>query len=150
MKAASSDQGRQEILLLMAAVDSAFAAGDFFFGEELDARLEQRLDDLDHRLTDLDESEAPEGGDVLDGDNHVGIEAQFIAAWSQVLAGVGSFAPPTPDAELAAHLRGVLADEALKGPYAPQPFLDRAGDDDLIALAADLWNDRQALILKTR
>jgi hypothetical protein len=114
-------------------------------GEDLDAQLEQCLDDLDHRLSDLDEA-----GDVLDGDNHVGIEAQFIAAWSQVLSGIGSFAPPGQDAELASHLRSVLSSEALTGPYAPRPFLDIAGDDDLIALAADLWNERQALILGTK
>ncbi len=76
----------EELLLLMAAVDTAFAEGDFALGEELDSRLEQRLDDLDHRLTGLDE-----GGDVLDGDDQVGV-----------------------------------------------------------ALAADLWNERQALILGTR
>jgi len=143
-------QDEEKLLLLMAAVDTAFAEGDFALGEELDARLEQRLDDLDHRLNDLDESEDQEGGDVLDGDNHVGIEDQFIAAWAQVLSRTGSFAPPGLDAELAAHLRSVLSSEALTGPYAPQPFLDRAGDDDLIALAADLWNERQALILGTR
>jgi hypothetical protein len=66
---------QEEILLLMAAVDAAFAEGDFTLGEELDVWLEQRLDDLDHRLSDLDEA-----GDVLDGDNHAGIEDQFIAA----------------------------------------------------------------------
>ena len=129
----------------MAAVDAAFGEGDFILGEELDARLEQRLEDLDHRLSDLDEA-----GDVLDGDNHVGIEDQFIAAWSQVLSGLGSFALLGQDAELAAHLRCVLSDEAMTGPCAPQPFLDVAGDDDLIALAADLWNERQALILGTK
>ena len=136
---------REEILLLMATVDAAFAEGDFALGEELDAWLEQHLDDLDHRLSDLDEA-----GDVMDGDNHVGIEDQFIDAWSQVLSGTVSFAPPGHDAELASHLRSVLSDEALTGPYAPQPFLDVAGDDDLIALAADLWNERQALILGTK
>ncbi len=136
---------REEILLLMAAVDAAFVEGDLTLGEELDAWLEQRLDDLDHRLSDLDEA-----GDVLDGDNHVGIEDQFIAAWSQVLSGAVSFAPPGQDAELASHLRSVLSEEALTGPYAPQPFLDLAADDDLVALAADLWNERQALILGTK
>ena len=136
---------REEILLLMAAVDAAFAEGDFTLGEELDVWLEQHLDDLDHRLSDLDEA-----GDVLDGDNHVGIEDQFIDAWSQVLSGTVSFAPPGQDAVLASHLRSVLSDEALTGPYAPQPFLDVADDDDLIALAADLWNERQALILGTK
>ena len=145
MNPALSQRDREEILLLMAAVDAAFAEGDFTLGEELDAWLEQRLDDLDHRLSDLDEA-----GDVLDGDNHVGIEDQFIAAWSQVLSGTVSFAPPGQDAELASHLRCVLSDEALTGPYAPQPFLDVAGDDDLIALAAELWNERQALILGTK
>ncbi len=129
----------------MEAVDAAFAEGDFTLGEELDAWLEQRLEDLDHRLSDLDEA-----GDVLDGDNHVGVEDQYIAAWSQVLSGTGCFAPPGQDTELAAHLRSVLSDEALTGPYAPQPFLDVAADDDLIALAADLWNERQALILGTK
>jgi len=145
MNPALPQRDREEILLLMAAVDAAFAEGDFTLGEELDAWLEQRLDDLDHRLSDLDEA-----GDVLDGDNHVGIEAQFIAAWSQVLSGTVSFAPPGQDAGLASHLRGVLSDEALTGPYAPQPFLDVADDDDLIALAAELWNERQALILGTK
>lgn len=146
---ALSGEDQQEILLLMAAVDTAYAEGEVALGEDLDARLEQRLDDLDHRLSDLDESEEPEGGDVLDGDNHVGVEDQFIAAWAQVLSGTGSFAPG-PDAELAAHLRSILRSEALTGPCAPQPFLDHAGDDDLVELAADLWNDRQALILGTR
>jgi hypothetical protein len=141
---------QQEILLLMAAVDTAFAGGHFSLGDELDARLEERLDELDHRLSDMDESEELEGGDVLDGDNHVGIEDQFIAAWSQVLSATGSFAPPGRDAELAAHLRSVLSSEALTGPCAPQPFLDVATDDDLLALAADLWNERQALILGTK
>jgi hypothetical protein len=136
---------REEILFLMARVDAAFAEGDFTLGDELDAWLEQRLDDLDHRLSDLDEA-----GDVLDGDNYVGIEDQFIAAWSQILSGTGCLGPPGRDAELAAHLRSVLSDEALTGPYAPQPFLDVAGDDDLIALAADLWNERQALILGSK
>lgn len=79
MNPALPQRDREEILLLMAAVDAAFAEGDFTLGEELDAWLEQRLDDLDHRLSDLDEA-----GDVLDGDNHVGIEDQFIAAWSQI------------------------------------------------------------------
>ena len=37
---------REEILLLMAAGDAAFAERDFTLGEELDAWLEQRLDDL--------------------------------------------------------------------------------------------------------
>ena len=101
---------QEEILLLMAAVDAAFAEGDFTLGDELDAWLEQHLDDLDHRLSDLDEA-----GDVLDGDNHVGIEDQLIAAWSQVLFGTVSFAPPGQDAELASHLRSVLSDEALTG-----------------------------------
>ena len=136
---------REEILFLMARVDDAFAEGDLTLGEDLDAWLEQRLDDLDHRLSDLDEA-----GDVLDGDNHVGVEDQFIAAWSQILSGVGCFAPPGQDAELAAHLRSVLSDEALSGPYSPQPFLDIAGDDDLIGHAADLWNERQALHLGTK
>ena len=145
MNPALPQRDQEEILLLMASVDAAFAEGDFTLGEELDAWLELRLDDLDHRLSDLDEA-----GDVLDGDNHVGIEDQFIAAWSQVLSGTVSFAPPGQDAELASHLRGVLSDEALTGPYAPQPFLDVAGDDDLIALAAELWNERQALILGTK
>jgi hypothetical protein len=145
MNPALSQRDREEILLLMAAVDAAFAEGDFALGEELDTWLELRLDDLDHRLSDLDEA-----GDVLDGDNHVGIEDQFIAAWSQVLSGTVSFAPPGQDAVLASHLRSVLSDEALTGPYAPQPFLDVAADDDLIALAADLWNERQALILGTK
>lgn len=145
MNAALPQRDREEILVLMAAVDSAFAAGDFTLGEELDAWLEQSLDDLDHRLSDLEEA-----GDVLDGDNHVGIEDLFIAAWSQVLSGTGSFAPPGQDPELAAHLRCVLSDEAQTGPYAPQPFLDVAADDDLIALAADLWNERQALLLGTQ
>lgn len=139
-----------EILLLMAAVDAALEAGSFTLGEELDARLEQHLDDLDHRLSDLDESEEPEGGDVLDGDYHVGIEDQFIDAWTQILAGVGSFAHPGGEINLASHLRDVLRSEALKGPCAPQPFLDLATDEDLLALAADLWNERQALILRTR
>jgi len=142
---AACESDLEEIPLLMEAVDTAFAEGHFSLGEELDARLEARLDDLDHRLSDLDE-----GGDVLDGDNHVGIEDQFIAVWSQVLSGTGSFAPPRPAADLAAYLRGVLEDEALKGPFAPQPFLDLPGDDDLIALAAELWNERQAWILDTR
>src|SRR3954454_16347368 len=121
MNPALPQRDREEIFLLMAAVDVAFAAGDFSLGEELDAWLEQLLDDLDHRLSDLDEA-----GDVLDGDNHVGIEDQFIAAWSQALSGTGSFAPPGQDAEFAAHLRCILSDEALTGPYAPQPFLDVA------------------------
>ena len=145
MNPALRERDREEILLWMAAIDAALAEGNFTLGEELDARLEQRLEDLDHRLNDLDEA-----ADVLDGDNHVGIEDQFIAAWSQVLSGTGSFAPPGQDAQLAAHLRNVLSDEALTGPYAPQPFLDIAGDEDLIALAADLWNERQALILGTK
>ena len=145
MNPALPQRDREEILLLMAAVDAAFAEGDFTLGEELDAWLELRLDDLDHRLSDLDEA-----GDVLDGDNHAGIEDQFIAAWSQMLSGTVSFARPGQDAELASHLRCVLSDEALTGPYAPQPFLDVAGDDDLIALAAELWNERQALILGTK
>lgn len=136
---------REEILLLMAAVDAAFAEGVFTLGDELDAWLEQRLDDLDHRLSDLDEA-----GDVLDGDNHVGVEDQFIAAWSQVLSGTVSFAPPGQGAELASHLRSVLSDEALTGPYAPQQLLGVVGDHDLIALAADLWNERQTLILGTK
>jgi hypothetical protein len=59
-------------------------------------------------------------------------------------------APPGQDAELAARLRCLPSDETLTGPCAPQPFLDIAGDDDLIALAADLWNERQALILGTK
>ena len=145
MNPALPQRDREEILHLMATVDTAFAEGDLSLGDELDAWLEQRLDDLDHRLSGLDEA-----GDVLDADNHVGIEDPFIAAWSQVLSGTGSFEPPGQDAELAAHLRSVLSDEALTGPYAPQPFLDIATDDDLIALAADLWNERQALILGTK
>ena len=88
MNPALPQRDREEILSLMAAVDAAFGEGDFILGEELDARLEQRLEDLDHRLSDLDEA-----GDVLDGDNHVGIEDQFIATWSQVLSGIGCFAP---------------------------------------------------------
>jgi hypothetical protein len=51
---------------------------------------------------------------------------------------------------LAAHPRCILSGEALTGSYVPQPFLDVADDDDLIALAADLWNQRQALMLGTR
>ena len=51
---------------------------------------------------------------------------------------------------MAAHLREILREEALLGPYSPQPFLDLARDEDLLELAADLWNDRQALILGTR
>jgi hypothetical protein len=130
----------------MAAVDAALEAGSFALAENLDASLEQKLDDLDHRWSEEQEA----GGDVIDGDNHAGIEDQFIAAWSQVLAGIGSFAHPAGDTELAAHLRAVLRDEALTGPYAPQPFLGLATDDELLALAADLWNERQALILGTR
>jgi hypothetical protein len=134
----------EELHLLMSAVDAALAAGAFALAEDLDALLEARLDDFDHRLSDLDE-----GGDVLDGDNHVGVEDQFRDAWSRFLAGIGSFLPGQ-EAELAAHLREILRDEALMGPYSPQPFLDLARNEDLLALAADLWNDRQALILGTR
>lgn len=133
------------ILLLMAAVDTAFEAGDFALAEDLDATLETCLDDIDHQLSALDE-----GGDVLDGDNHVGIEAQFIACWSDYLLGIGSFSPPRPASELADHLRGILRHEPLTSPFAPGPFLDQATDDDLLELAADLWNERQALILGTR
>lgn len=65
MNPALPQRDREEILLLMAAVDAAFAEGDFTLGEELDAWLEQRLDDLDHRLSDLDEAPvtcgAPQG-----------------------------------------------------------------------------------------
>jgi hypothetical protein len=138
---------REQNLLveLMASVDAAFEQGLFQIGEELDAILEHCLDDLDHRLSELDE-----GGDVIDGDNQPGIEDQFIAAWSQVLAGLGSFAPPAPEADLAAYLRAILIDETFGGPYAPSHFLDVASDEDLIRLAADLWNERQALILGTR
>lgn len=135
----------QELLLRMAAVDAALEIGDIALAEDLDAALEIRLDDLDHRLTDLDE-----GGDVLDGDNHVGIEGQFIALWSSYLSGVGSFSPPAPTSELAQHLRSILRDEPLTGPYSPGPFLDKADDCQLLDLAADLWNERQAQILGTR
>jgi hypothetical protein len=96
-------------------------------------------------LSDLDE-----GGDVLDGEDYAGIEDQFIAQWSCYLAGIGSFAPPAPASELARHLRSILREEALKGPCSPGPFLDRAQDAALLELAAELWNERQALILKTR
>ena len=44
----------------MAAVDAAFETGNISMAEDLDAVLEILLDDLDHRLSDLDE-----GGDVL-------------------------------------------------------------------------------------
>jgi hypothetical protein len=90
------------------------------------------------------------GGDVLDGEDYAGIEDQFIAQWSCYLAGIGSFAPPAPASELARHLRSILREEALKGPCSPGPFLDRAQDAALLELAAELWNERQALILKTR
>jgi hypothetical protein len=129
----------------MAAVDAALKVGDIALAEDLDAALEIRLDDLDHRLTALDE-----GGDVLDGDNHVGIEVQFIGLWSSYLSGVGSFSPSAPASELAQHLRSILRDEALTGPYSPGPFLDQAEDRQLLDLAADLWNERQAQILGTR
>ena len=139
------DSDLQEFLLRMAAVDAALEVGDIALAEDLDAALEIRLDDLDHRLTDLDE-----GGDVLDGDNHVGIEDQFIGLWSSYLSGVGSFSPSAPASELAQHLRSILCDEALTGPYSPGPFLDQAEDCQLLDLAADLWNERQAQILGTR
>jgi hypothetical protein len=135
----------QEIFLWMAAVDAAFEAGNVALAEDLDAALEIRLDDLDHRLSALDE-----GGDVLDGDNHVGIEDQFIALWSEYLLGVGSFGPSNPASELAEHLRSILRDEAQTGPYSPGPFLEQAEDGYLLELAADLWNERQAYILRTR
>ena len=64
--------------------------------------------------------------------------------------GIGSFGLPGQEAEMAAHLREILREEALRCPYSPQSFLDLAGDEDLLELAADLWNDRQALILGTR
>ncbi len=38
----------------------------------------------------------------------------------------------------------------MQGPYSPGPFLDVASDETLILLAADLWNERQALLLGTR
>jgi hypothetical protein len=139
------DGDLQELLLRMAAVDAALEVGDIALAEDLDAALEISLDDLDHRLTDLEE-----GGDVLDGDNHVGIEDQFIDLWSSYLSGVGSFAPPAPASELAQHLRSILRDEALTGPYSPGAFLDQAQDCQLLDLAADLWNERQAQILGTR
>lgn len=135
----------QDILLWMAAVDAAFEAGNIVLAEDLDAALEIRLDDLDHRLSALDE-----GGDVLDGDNHVGVEDQFIALWSEYLLGVGSFSPPRPASELAEHLRSILRDEAQTGPYSPGPFLDQAEDGYLLELAAELWSERQAYILGTR
>jgi hypothetical protein len=144
MTPALSDEVNQ-LHLLMSAVDAALAAGTFALAEDLDALLESRLDDLDHRLSGLDE-----GGDVLDADNHIGVEDQFRDAWSQYLAGIGSFGLPGQEAELAAHLREILREEAFHGPYSPQPFLDLARDEDLLELAADLWNDRQALILGTR
>jgi hypothetical protein len=84
-----------------------------------------------------------EVGDVLDGDNHVDIEDQLIAAWSHRCS-LEPVAPPGQDAELAAQLPSVLSDEALTEPCAPQPF------PDVVALAADLWNERQALILGTK
>ena len=86
---------------------------------------------------------------VLDGDNDVGIQDQFIAAWSHYLAGVGSFSPAEPYA-LAQHLRMVLREAAQMGPYSPGAFLDQASDGELLDLAADLWNERQAWILRTR
>lgn len=112
--------------------------------EELDAALESWLEELDHLLSGLDE-----GGDVLDGDNGVGVEDQFIAAWSYYLAGIGSFSPAEPYA-LAQHLRMVLREAALKGPYSPGAFVDQASDGELLDLAAELWNERQAWILGTR
>ena len=139
------DSDLHEFLLRMAAVDAALEVGDIALAEDLDAALEICLDDLDHRLTDLDE-----GGDVLDGDNHVGIEDQFIGLWSSYLSGVGSFSLSVPASELAQHLRSILRDEALRGPYSPGPFLDQAEDCQLLDLAADLWNERQAQILGTR
>ena len=129
----------------MAAVDAALAAGNFALAEDLDAALEIRLDDLDHRLSALDE-----GGDVLDGDNHVGIEDQFVARWSEYLLGIGSFSPERPLSELAEHLRSILRDEALTGHYSPGLFLEQAEDSDLFELAADLWNERQAYLPGTR
>ena len=135
----------QVILLWMAAVDAALAAGNVALAEDLEAALEIRLDDLDHRLSALDE-----GGDVLDGDNHVGIEDQFIALWSEYLLGIGSFSPERLVSELAEHLRNILRDEAQTGPYSPGPFLEQAEDSYLLELAADLWNERQAYILGTR
>ena len=134
----------EEVTILMCAVDSAYEADWFALAEELDAALEIRLEELDHLLSDLDE-----GGDVLDGDNDVGVEDQFIAAWSHYLAGIGSFSPAEPYA-LAQHLREVLREATLKGPYSPGAFLDQASDGEILDLAADLWNERQAWILRTR
>ena len=134
----------EEVPILMSAVDSAYEAGCFALAEELDAALESWLEELDHLLSGLDE-----GGDVLDGDNDVGVEDQFIAAWSYYLAGIGSFSPAEPYA-LAQHLRMVLREAALKGPYSPGAFVDQASDGELLDLAAELWNERQAWILGTR
>ena len=134
-----------EILLLIQAVDAAFETGNLALAEDLDAALEVRLDDLDHQLCGLDE-----GGDVLDdGDEHVGIEAQFRAFWSSYSSGLGSFTWSASPSELADHLRSVLRDETLTGPYSPGPFLDQAEDREILELAADLWNERQARILGT-
>ncbi len=134
----------EEVPILMSQVDSAYEAGCFDLAEELDAALEIRLEELDHLLSGLDES-----GDVLDGDNEVGVENQLIAAWSQYLAGAGSFSPAEPGL-LAQHLSAVLRDATQKGPYSPGAFLDQASDGELLDLAADLWNERQALLLRTR
>jgi hypothetical protein len=135
----------ERLFLLMAAVDSAYEAGDLALAEGLDTALEIQLEELDHRMNDLDE-----GGDVLDGDNDVGVEDQIIAAWSRYLAGIGSFSPTEPYL-LAQHLRMVLLEAAETGPYSPNNFLDHATEAELLDLAADLWNARQAwIILGTR
>jgi hypothetical protein len=60
------DEPQEMVAKRMTAVDTAFAEGGFTLGEELDAWLEQRLGDLDHRLSELDEAPvtcgAPQGG----------------------------------------------------------------------------------------
>jgi len=138
----SQPDANPDIPSLIAAVDAAYQSRDFHRAELLDASLEILLDDLEHRLLDLEE-----GDDVLDNYDGAGIEDQFISAWSYFLAGIGSF---RTSAELADHFRAVLDDQVRGGCSPADSRVACFSDDYLVALASDLWNERQAHILGVR
>ena len=127
---------------LMSQVDEFYENEDPR-ASHLDAELEDLLEELEARLLAREE----EGGEAEDCYDGAGVEEQFVATWWCWLEkqGMGNY---TTLEEIAQHLRSILRD-AIRGSFSPSDFLD-TNDQTLLAVAEELYQERQSLILRIR
>jgi len=143
----------EDLVVLEAAVDAAYVAGDHELAEEFDARLVEENEAFESALEEIESEMGQDAKEVEDVGEHVAhYYAGYLVNLARKQAGKRvDMTLPEDEADLAYRIREVIK---YHFPWDVDPAqaarlwkrLKRVGDVDLIAAASDVFEARMKLI----